>query len=341
MGHGLLGGADGAQHLVLHLDHPLGLLQDLLALGHDETDGVPQVVGGAAHGDHGVPVLHQVAHLVLSRDVGGGEHPRHPGQGLGLLGVDGPDNGPGVGGADRRGVEHAVHVDVVGVEALAPDLLRRVYPVDPGPQGPGAGLLRQSALAEDGRRQAYARNDLHIAGAAADVGAQGAADLPLRGVRILVQQALGGHHHPRDAEAALDRPRLPKAAGVGLLFKFAEPLHGEERFALQLVRGEDAGPGGLSVHQDGAGAAGPLAAPVLHGGQAQLVPQEADQLLIVIGSYGLAVDCKCGHVVSPFRSPGRIYGICSYYNGCSGYIQQDFSSFPAERRGERREGTGW
>ena len=185
-------------------------------------------MGDSPHGDHGVPVLHQVAHLVLSRDVGGGEHPRHPGQGPGLLGVDGPDNGPGVGGADCGGVEHTLHVDIVRVEALAPDLLRRVHPVDPCPQGPGAFLLRQPPLAEDGRRQAHALDDLHISGTPADVGPQGGLDLVRCGVRVPVQQTLGGHDHAGDAEAALDRPRLPEAVGVGLFLKFAEPLHSED-----------------------------------------------------------------------------------------------------------------
>ena len=47
-----------------------------------------------------------------------------------------------------------------------------------------------------------------------------------------------------------------------------------------------------SVHQDGAGAAGTLAAPVLHRGQAQLVPQVAQQRLLLLRGAGDAVDHK-------------------------------------------------
>lgn len=94
-GHGLLRGADRRQHLVLHLDHPLGLLQDLLALGGHNADGVSQVVGHASHGNHGIPVLGDVANLILAGDILGGKHPHHPGHGPGLVGVDRPDNGPG------------------------------------------------------------------------------------------------------------------------------------------------------------------------------------------------------------------------------------------------------
>ena len=299
--HGFLGGADGLQYLVLYLHQLLGLLQDILGLGGNDADGVPQIVGDAAHGDHGVPVLHQVAHLVLSGDVRGGEHAHHTRKGLGLLGVDGLHQGAGMGGTDGGGADHALHIYVVGIDTGTLDLLRHVDAVDPAAQLPGPALLLigDASLPEDLGRQAHALDDLHVSGTPADVGPQGEPDLLHRGVRVAVQQALGRHDHAGDAEAALDGPRLAEAVGVGLLLKIAEALHGEDALALHLIRRKDAGSHSLAVHQDGAGAAGALAAPVLHAGQAQLVPQEADELLIFFGSDGLPVHSKCSHCGSP------------------------------------------
>ena len=74
-------------------------------------------------------------------------------------------------------------------------------------------------------------------------------------------------------------------------------------FSLQLGGGGNAGPGGLAVHQNGAGAAGALAASVLDGRQVQLVPQKADELLVAGGVDLRAVDEKCCHIKHPPRYP--------------------------------------
>src|SRR5690242_19533507 len=54
-------------------------------------------------------------------------------------------------------------------------------------------------------------DDVLVAGAAAQVARQRPADLFLARVRVLVEQLLGGQHHPRRAEAALEPVLLPKA----------------------------------------------------------------------------------------------------------------------------------
>ena len=59
--------------------------------------------------------------------------------------------------------------------------------------------------------------------------------------------------------------------------------------------GQDAGLDGLAVHQDGAGAAGALAAPVLYTGEMQGIPQVAEQLLVVFHCHGPAVHGKFCH----------------------------------------------
>ena len=292
--HGFSGGADGLEDLIVHLHQLFGLLQNFRSLGGHEADGVPQIVGHASYSNHGVPVLHQMTHLVLPGNVGGGEYPA--GEGFGFLCADGLDDGPGMGGADGRGVKHAFHVHIVGINAGALDLFRHINAVDPAAQCPRTFFLRNVALPEKLRRQTYTLYDLHIPGAPADVGFQGGFDLVCGGIRVMIQQALGGHDHAGNAEAALDRSRLAEAVGVGFLFKVAEALYGDDGFSIHFIGGKDAGPDGLPVHQYGAGSAGPLAASVLHAGQAQLIPEEADQLLILLGGDGFAVYGECRHV---------------------------------------------
>ena len=295
--HGLPGIADHGQLLIVHLHQGLGLGQDLRCLRRHQADGVPQIVGDVPHGDHGVPVLHQVAHLVLPRDVIGGQHADHAGQSPGLLRVDGQHPGPGILGPDGTAVDHAVQIDVIGIDAGAGDLLLHIHPGNPLAQGPVGGGRRHLALAEQLRRQQNAVDDLHIPGAAADVVADGVGRLLPGGIRIRVQQSLGAHHHAGDAEAALDRPRHAEGVGVDLLFKVRQTLHSDDALPLQLVGLGDAGLGGLAVDQHGAGAAGALAAPVLHAGEMQGVPQVAQQLLVVFHGDGLSVHSKVRHGV--------------------------------------------
>ena len=142
-------------------------------------------------------------------------------------------------------------------------------------------------------------DDLHIAGAAADVVADGEGGLLTGGVGVYIQQRLSGDDHAGDAEAALHGPRLTEGKDVDLLLPVGESLHGDDGLALQLVRLRYAGLGGLAVNEDVAGAAGTLAAPVLHRGQVQGIPQIADEFLIFLHGDGVTVDDKAGHDVSP------------------------------------------
>ena len=170
-----------------------------------------------------------------------------------------------------------------------------------GPQLPLPllSIVGQMSLPKNPRGDLHALHDLHIAGAAADVVAQGETNLLLCRIRILVQQSLGRHNHAGNAKAALDRSRFAKAVGISRFLKVAEALRCEDRLPFQLVGGHDAGPGGLSVHQDGTGAAGALAAAILYGGEAQLIPQKTQQLLILLRRNGSAVYHKCRHSTSP------------------------------------------
>ena len=337
--HGLIGAADWCQRLVIHLYQLLSLLHDLHGLRRHNGDGVTQVVGHIPHGDHGVPVLHDMAHLVLAGDVGGGKYPHHTRQRLGLVRADGLDNGPGVSTANSRGIDHAVHVDIVGILAVAQHLLPHVQPVDRLTIVPVLlVLLGDFPLSQDFGRQLNTGNDLYIASAAADIGPQGEGDLLFRGVRVYIQKPLPRHDHAGNAEAALNGPGLAKGVDPGLLLKVAESLHGDDIFSLQLVRLGDARPGGLAVDQHGAGPAGALTAAVLDTGQMKRVPQIADQLLVLLDRYGSAVYGKCRHGKIPPKLPVPALGPTVLLRG---KVDLSFLLYYTIEWGAMQQNFGW
>ena len=221
--------------------------------------------------------------------------------------MDGQHPCTGVLAADGAAVEHPVQIYVIRVLAGAGDLFLHVYPVDPAAYLPVHRCLRQLVLPEAFCRQQDPVDDLHIAGAAADVVADGKGRLLPAGIRVRVQQGLGGDHHARDAEAALNGPRLAEGPCIDLLLPVGQALHRQDVFSLQLIRLRNTGLGGLAVDQHRAGAAGALAASVLHRGQAQLVSQKPQQLLIFLSGYRFAVYRKNSHVGSPLQKVNLLF----------------------------------
>ena len=177
-GHGLGGVVYGWQYLVFHLHQLLGLLQRLPVMGAHQSDGIAQIVGDLPYRNQRGLILLDMAHVILAGHILGRQHAHHAGQRLRLGSVDGQHPGPGIGGADGAAVAHAGHIDVVGVLAVALHLFRHVNAVDTAAhlvvvlRRPG-----QLALPEILGRQHNAVNDFHIAGAAADVVANGKAAL--------------------------------------------------------------------------------------------------------------------------------------------------------------------
>ena len=295
-----LGGIGRAEHrlerLVVDLDERLCLLQSLLRLRRHKADGVAEVVGDPADGDHRVPVLLQMADLDLPRNVLRGVDADHAGQGLRLFLMDGKHPRAGVFAAHGAGVEHTVHIQIIRILAVALHLFRHVHAHSAFTDAIAClFLLRQLAAAEDLRREQNAVDDLHIARAAADVVADGERRLLARRRGIRVQQRLGGDDHARDAEAALHRAGLAEGVGIYVLLPVGKALDRKDGLSLQLVRRGNAGLRRLAVDEDMAGAARALAASVLDGGEAQLVAQEADELLIFLRLHGLSVHGKCRH----------------------------------------------
>ncbi len=123
-------------------------------------------------------------------------------------------------------------------------------------------------------------DDVLVARAAADAARDRGADLVLARVGVGVQQRPDGHHHPRRAEAALERVQLVEA----LLHRVQLPvdlerLHGADLVAGGHRREDRAGLDRLVVHEHDAGAAvGRVAAPVGAGEVERLAQEVHEQL---------------------------------------------------------------
>ena len=180
------------QGLVLHLHQLFGFFQNLRSFRRHQADGIAQVMCNLPHGDHSVPILHQVAHLHLTRDIVGGIHAHHTRQGLGLLLMDGQHTGPGIFTAHGAAVNHTVQVNIIRIFTCAQDLLSGID-ARHSLAHPCAILFQGkfSAIAEKLRRQQNGINNFFIARAAADIVPDGKCHLlPGRG-RVHIQQRLG------------------------------------------------------------------------------------------------------------------------------------------------------
>ena len=277
----------GLQRLVVDLHELLGLLECRLVLGNHQHDGVAHAAGDIALGDHDVPVLDKVADLV-DRHVLGAQDAHHAGQGLGLGGVDGEHAGARILGAHGAGIGQArliELVDVVGILALTEHLLTHV-----DTEGALAHAVVVAALqvlvnllfaTEHRSGQRNALDDLLVAGAAADVAADGVLDLFLGGLGILGDKRRTRHNHAGDAKAALHGAHGAKGVHKGLAHVLGQTLDGHDVAAGGKGGGQHARLHSRTVHVDGAGAAGALGAAVLGGVDVQVVAQVAQQRLVL------------------------------------------------------------
>ena len=292
----LLGIVDGGQDLVLYFNKLLGLFQGLPVLRRHQGNGVAQIVGQATHRNQCVLIVFQMADLILAGNVLRRQDGNDAGQGLGCGGIDGQHPGAGILAPQGGAVQHPVRIVVIGVFAGAQDLFIRVKALDTGAQFPVVRAFgRYDAVPENLSRQLDSGHDFHIAGAPAVVVPQGVANLRLCGGRVFIQQGLAAHDHAGNAEAALNRAGLGIGVAVDLLLPLCQALHSDDAASLQCVRIRHTGLTGLAVDDNRAGAAGALAAPVLHAGEMQFIPQEAQQLLIFFDGHGLAVHGKPCH----------------------------------------------
>ena len=289
------------EDVVGHLDQFLRLFQRLQILRDDQRNRVSQIMRHAADGDQRILVVLQVSDLVLAGDVRGGEHRHHARQLQRKRSVNSRDTGAGVPAAHGGAVAHVFHIEIIGIFAVAEYLFLHVDTLDATAELPvRGGGQGDFPLAEDLSGQTDGVDDLDIARAAAVIVADGKADLLVRGFRDLVQQALGAQHHTGNAEAALHGAGFPEGEGIRRLFKIGQALDRQNMLPVQALGVRNAGAAGLSLDQNGAGAAGALAAPVLDGRQTQLVAQIAQQLLLFCNVDFLSIDIENRHSAGPF-----------------------------------------
>src|SRR3712207_5402275 len=115
---------------------------------------------------------------------------------------------------------------------------------------------RRGLLAHSGLRHLDGLDDVLVARAAAQVALEPFPDLLFGRVRLLLEEAYGGHDHARRAVAALEAVRLVE----GLLHRVPEPvlrnaLHRRDLMPVGLHRKDRAGLDRLTVHQDRASSA--------------------------------------------------------------------------------------
>jgi len=203
--------AGDRQRLVGHIDQGQRFPGDGGGLGGDQRHRVAQVAHFVPHRAEHRPVQVYQAVSVLAGDIGGGQDGVHAGQHPRPRRVDGQDAGVGVGGAQRRAVEHPGEGVVVGVLRPAGhtvgDPRHRLADADVR-QRLADGRLggRQVALPAQGAgRRMDGADDAGVAGAAAVGVLERDADVVVGRVRVFGQQGGGGHQQAGRAEAALHR----------------------------------------------------------------------------------------------------------------------------------------
>ncbi len=139
--------------------------------------------------------------------------------------------------------------------------------------------------------------DLHVAGAPAQVGAEMAGGVAAGHRRaLLVDQALGPQHDAGDAEPALEGAPLGEGAGVAGPFVVAQAFEGGDLLGLGAGQRHLAGHDRLAIQQHGAAAALPARrAAVLGTRDTQLLPEGGEQVFVVPDLDLLAVEPEGGH----------------------------------------------
>ena len=159
----------------------------------------------------------------------------------------------------HRAVEHPRGGHVVDVELVAHRQVGGL--VASGARADPAHDFNCSSVGADhpvgpGGQHVNRVEDLQIAGAAAQVGAEVAGGL-LAGEAgaLVVDQGLDPHHYPRRAEAALHGTGCAEGGCVAVALLVAESFGGEDLRTLDLLQGDLAGNPGLAVEKHGAAAA--------------------------------------------------------------------------------------
>src|SRR5918997_1965193 len=135
-------------------------------------------------------------------------------------------------------------------------------------------LLRRRAALHLPGSLLHGLDDVLVAGAAAEVALQVLPDLLLRGVRVLLEEADGGHDHARRAVTALQPVRLVEGPLHRVpLAVLGDPLHGRDLAPVGLHRQYGTRLDGLAVHQHRAGSAVGGVAAGVHAPDPEVLPE--------------------------------------------------------------------
>ena len=232
--HGLPWITHHFQFFVFHFHKSFGLFQDLRRLSGHKGDGVAQIMGDLSHRDHTVPVLFQMSHLHVSRDIFCGKHRDYSGKRFGFLCVYSFYKGSRIPGADSASVDHTLHFHIVRIFAVSQHFFPYIHSGNPLSQLPLILFFRRKPFPFIFCRQKDPVNNLLIAGTPADVVLYGIGRLRPGGIRILVYQAFGADHHARNTEAALHGSRFSEGPDKDLLFLLRKSFNGQDLFPFQL-----------------------------------------------------------------------------------------------------------
>ena len=219
----------------------------------------------------------------LTRDVSSREHTDHTvGRGR-RGGVDRRDVGAGVVGQVQCAVEHPRHAQVVDVVAIPERQLGRLVLGARCADARTEGRLERLALGDglDGVE------DLHVPGAAAEVGAEVRSHRRAIEVgALLVDLRLGPHDDARDAEAALQATAGGERVGEAAPLIGVDALEGHDRRPGDLGQRQVAADHRLAVDEHRAAPALPRRrAPVLRRRDVELLAQRGEQMGVV-GAHG-------------------------------------------------------
>ena len=161
--------------------------------------------------------------------------------------------------ADRRSVDHSIHLDIIRVFAITQDFRSYVdAEASPADTGMTACLdIRIDLLiAPQNRcREHNTLNNFLVACASAYVAPDCGLDIILGRIGICIKQSFGGHDHTRRTETALDSSLDAEPVDKGFLLKIAEAFDSNYMLACYFLSRGAAGLGRFSVDHDSAGAA--------------------------------------------------------------------------------------
>ena len=273
------------QLFIFDPDKFLRLLQDLPGFRDDKTDRVSHTPRHAPLFNHYIPVLLKVPHLVIGH-IFRCENRQHSREGLRFLRIDLQHSRPGISGPHRRRIDHVLQLHIVRVFSIPQNLFPHIQPERFLSHAVLLALLQRFLdlliAPQDRSRKLDSLDDLFISGTAADISLKSCFYLFLRRVRHPVYQSLSRHDHSRDAESALNRTFGSESIDKCLFLRLAQPLCGDDTVSRGQFCSQHAGFYRISVHDNGTGAAGSLAASVLDRVQMKIIPQIPEQRFLPV-----------------------------------------------------------